>query len=214
MAYSITEAQAVELLKIAGALVGKQVKSGYIAESDRDDYTQELMLIMVSHQSDWNVPMGVKFEAFANTVMRKRLISVWRGRHKMGNLLRNAESLNATFCNDDGEEEEFINLVTDSGQFFSDSSMSLNAKRLALIWDVRIFLNTLPERERYFCKLLIHYGVSETRRILKEHRMVFLRRINRIRIKMQHAGINPKINFSKITLKGCDVFGGTCDSQR
>ena len=91
MAYGITEAQAVELLKIGDALVGKQVKSGYIAESDRDDYIQDLMLIMVSHQSDWDVPEGVKFEAFANTIMRNRLISLWRERHPTkGNQLRNA----------------------------------------------------------------------------------------------------------------------------
>ena len=208
MAYTITEVQAVELLKIADALVGKQIKTGFISKSDRDDYIQELMLLMIRHQSDWNVPEGITFEGFANTVMKKRLISIWRRRHSRRDALNNAESLNTTFCNDDGEEEEFINLVTDSGQIFSDSSMILDAKRLALIWDVRIFLNTLSERERYFCKLLMRFGVSETRKILKEHRMVFLRRINRIRTKMQRAGIDPKKKISKISLEGCDVLGG------
>ena len=208
MAYTITEAQAVELLKIADALVGKQVKSGYIAESDRDDYIQDLMLIMVRHQSDWNVPEGVKFEAFADTVMRKRLISIWRHRHNRRDALNHTESLNTTFSNDDGEEEEFINLVTESGEFFSNSSVTLNASRQALIWDVRVFLNTLTEKERHFCKLLMCYGISDTKRILNVHRMVFLRMINRIRKKMQKAGIDPKKNFSKISLGGCDVLGG------
>ena len=63
MAYTITEAQATELLKIADALVGKKISKGMISESDRKDYIQELMLIMVQHQDDWTVPEGVSFEA-------------------------------------------------------------------------------------------------------------------------------------------------------
>ena len=99
MAYTITEAQATELLKIADALVGKKISKGMISESDRKDYIQELMLIMVQHQDDWTVPEGVSFEAYANTVMEKRLINIWEKFHPKKDIMQNAVSLNEILKN-------------------------------------------------------------------------------------------------------------------
>ncbi len=214
MAYGITEAQAVTLLKIADALVGKQVKSGYIAESDRDDYIQDLMLIIVSHQSDWDVPEGVKFEAFANTIMRNRLISLWRERHPTkGNQLRNAESLNAAFCNDDGEEEEFINLVTSAGTIFSESGLCAAENREHTGKKIRFFVGTLPEKQRALCHLIMQHDLAEISAILGRNRSTIWRLMNSIRKKMLRAGIAPAKKSQKKSGNICNVFGGLCDSQ-
>ncbi len=208
MAYTITEAQAVELLKIADALVGKRVKSGYIADSDRDDYIQDLMLIMVRHQSDWDIPEGVKFEAFADTVMKKRLISVWRERHGKRDLFRDMESLNAEFCNDCGETEEFINLVTDAGAIFSESEFYAAENREHMRQKIRLFVETLPEKQRNLCHLIMRHDLSEISDILDRNRSTIWRLMGSIRKKMLRAGIAPAKNFSKKSGDICNVLGG------
>ena len=79
---------------------------------------------MVQHQNDWTVPEGVRFESYANTVMEKRLINIWKKKHLQKDLLHDAVSLNATFSNDDGEEEEFINRLTETGMMNQNSELS------------------------------------------------------------------------------------------
>ena len=49
MAYTITEAQATELLKIADALVGKKISKGMISESDRKMLTSGWFLITITN---------------------------------------------------------------------------------------------------------------------------------------------------------------------
>ena len=214
MAYGITEAQAVTLLKIADALVGKQVKSGYIAESDRDDYIQDLMLIMVSHQSDWDVPEGVEFEAFANTVMRNRLISLWRGRHRKKHLLHDAESLNAEFGNDCGETEEFISLVTSAGTIFSESEFYAVENREHMCQKIRSFVETLPEKQRGLCNLFMQHDLAEISAILGRNRSTIWRLMTWIRRKMLRAGIAPAKIIKKNPKTYATFLGGTGDNQQ
>lgn len=189
MAYTITEEQAKALLKIAKGVVGTRIKSGLISESDRDDYIQELLLIMVQHQNNWTVPAGVAFESYAYTVMEKRIISVWRKRNGQKNILNDTLSLNATFTDEDGAEEEFISRLTENGMMADNSESTLNWNRGRLFAEIRLFVATLPEAERELCELLMHYNKAETARILSKHKQTIARMINRIREKMLSAGI-------------------------
>ena len=207
MAYTITEAQAAELLKIADTLVGKQIKGGLIPESDRDDYIQELMLIMVEHQNDWTVPDGVRFESYANTVMEKRLISIWRKKNVQKDVLNNALSLNATFIDEDEKEEEFVNRLTEDGMMANDAESSINWSRGRYIAEIRLFVATLPEDERELCETLMHYNKVETARILGKHKQTIWRMMDRIRKKMLSADILPPSKKKSEKLeKGCDLF--------
>ena len=214
MAYTITEAQAATLLRIADALVGKQIKCGLISESDRNDYIQELMLIMVQHQNDWTVPDGVCFEAYANTVMEKRLINIWKKNHLQKDVLHDAVSLNATFSNDDGEEEEFINRLTENGMLNTNAEISANWSKGRLIAEVRLFVATLPEEERKLCEILMHESVwNNVAKIMGKHRHIVWRMIQRIRKKMELAGLNYKKNEKKL-VQGVTKLGGNLDNHR
>lgn len=215
MAYTITEAQAAELLKIADTLVGKQVKSGLISNSDRDDYIQELMLIMVQHQDDWTVPEGVRFEAYANTVMEKRLISIWRKKNVQKDVLHNALSLNATFIDDDEKEEEFVNRLTENGMMANDAESSINWSRGRYIAEIRLFVSTLPEDERELCETLMCYNKVETARILGKHKQTIWRMMDRIRKKMLYADIIPPSKKNQKNLKnGVTFLAPSCDSHQ
>lgn len=201
MAYTITEAQAAELLKIADNLVGKQVKNGLIQESDRKDYIQELMLIMVQHQDDWTVPEGVRLESYANTVMEKRLFNIWRKKHPKKDVMNDAISLNNTFLDADGEEDEFINLVTENGVMNTDTEISTSWSRDRLIAEVRLFVATLPQDDQTLCELLMYHSVTETAGILGKSRLFIWRKIYRIRDKMTQAGLGSlKKNTKKSDL--------------
>ena len=193
MAYTITEAQAATLLKIADALVGKQIKSGLIPESDRDDYIQELMLIMVKHQDDWTVPAGVSFEAYANTVMEKRIISVWREKNPIKDVMTQACSLNTTFQLDSGEEEEYITLVTEIDQRINEGNNIHSWLRRELFAEIRLFVATLPKEEQELCETLMYNTKAETCRILGKGRPSIWRMLKRIRAKMIAADILPQI---------------------
>lgn len=193
MAYTITEVQAATLLKIADALVGKQVQKGLIHESDRKDYIQELMLIMVQHQDDWTVPEDVSFEAYANTVMEKRLISVWRKKNAVKDVMSKACSLNTTFQLDSGEEDEYITLVTEIDQMAYKKDIFQSCSRRRLFAEIRLFVETLPEEERELCEALMYNTKAETCRILCKGRPSIWRMIKRIRTKMIATGIFPEI---------------------
>ena len=215
MAYTITEAQAAELLKIADTLVGKQIKGGLIPESDRDDYIQELMLIMVEHQNDWTVPDGVRFESYANTVMEKRLISIWRKKNVQKDVLNNALSLNATFIDEDEKEEEFVNRLTENGMMVNDAESSINWSRGRYIAEIRLFVATLPEDERELCETLMHYNKVETARILGKHKQTIWRMMDRIRKKMLSADILPPSKKNQKNLKKGVTFSVPfCDSHQ
>ncbi len=188
MAYTITEAQAVELLKIAEELVGKHVKTGSISESDRKDYVQELMLLMVQHQDDWTVPVGVRFESFAGTVMKKRLISIWRKAHRKYDVMNSADSLNIAFTNEFGEEDEIISLLTENGFVYPGEAVTTGNGKL--IAEVRLFISTLPQEEQLLCKLLMYYKPTAASRIMKKNRKTIVRLIQKIQKKMIEAGLN------------------------
>lgn len=214
MAYTITEAQATELLKIADALVGKKISKGMISESDRKDYIQELMLIMVQHQNDWTVPEGVSFEAYANTVMEKRLINIWEKFHPKKDIMQNAVSLNEILKNDEGEEEEFISRLTEDGMMVNDAEISANWARGRLIAEVRLFVATLPDEERELCEILMYHNKVETARILGKHKQSVWRIMGRIREKMLTAGFqSPSQKNRKKLKKGVTFSGSFSDSQ-
>ena len=214
MAYTITEAQATELLKIADVLVGKQVKNGLIPESDRKDYIQELMLIMVQHQADWTVPAGVRFESYANTVMEKRLINIWKKNHLQKDILHGAVSLNATYINSDGEEEEFINNLSENGIMLSDTDISTSCSHGRLIAEIRLFVATLPAEEQKLCELLMHEPINNNiPQMMGIHRQTVWRMIHRIRRKMEQAGLRPSKKIKKKFAGGVTNQGGNLDSQ-
>lgn len=190
MAYTITEAQATELLKIAEALVCKQIKKGMIPASDHDDYIQELVLIMVQHQDDWTVPEGIDFPIYAYTVMAKRLFSIWHKRHQKKDLMADAISLNITFINEDGEKEELINCLTEYGLMLNNTETNPNGIRADLIPEVRKFIATLPEKEQELCELLMHHSKAETCRILGKKRTHIWRMMKPVRNKMVAAGLD------------------------
>ncbi len=191
MAYSITEPQGAELLNIAETIVGKHVKTGFIVDSDRKDYAQELMLIMVQHQSDWVIPDGVRFEAFANTVMKKRLFSIWRKRHSNKDVMMNTVSLNTVCRNDSGEEEEIINLLSENGAINNDADISACGKKDEYLEDLRLFVAALPDNERRLCELLMYHNKSKCSLMMKKHKQIIWRMIARIRKKMIEAGFGP-----------------------
>ena len=189
MSYIITEAQAKELLKIAEGIVGRRVKKGIIPPSDRKDYIQELMLLMVQHQDDWNIPPGVRFEAFAATVMKKRVVSIWRHCHRIMDPLRDAESLDVDFVMEGTKKtDQFINLVTTDGDFFFATRVRPNKSRRLLVQRIRSFVSMLPEDERRLCELLMEHRLAEATRILKKSRWTIWRMTKSIRKKMQAAG--------------------------
>ena len=184
MAYKIEESQAAELLKIADTIVSKQIKKGLITESERDDYIQELMLIMVQHQDDWIIPENVRFESYANTVMEKRIFSIYRKRHPQKDVLHDALSLNNTFCNEDGNEEEFINRLSENGIISPIYEFNSILNKSELIANIRLFFTTLSDDERELCDILMYHNKAEASRILGKHKHTIWRMINRIREKM------------------------------
>lgn len=207
MGYKITEAQAAELLKIAEALVGKQIQRGLIAESDRNDYIQELMLVMVQHQDDWTVPTGVRFESYAHTVMEKRLLNIWEKFHPKRDIMKDALSLNATFVNTDGEEEEYINMLTENGMMVSETESSSNWTRGRQLAEIRLFVETLPEDEQELCETLMYCNKVESARVLGKHKQSVWRMMDRIREKMLVAGFHPSTTKkSEKNQKGCDLL--------
>ena len=193
MAYTITEAQATTLLKIADALVGKKISKGMISESDRKDYIQELMLIMVQHQDDWTVPEGVSFEAYANTVMEKRLISIWRKKMAVKDVMAQACSLNTFFQLDSGEEEEYITLITEIDQRVNEGDNFRNWLRRKLFAEIRLFVANLPKEEQELCEALMYDTKAEVCRILGKGRPSVWRMIKRIRTKMIAEGLHTEI---------------------
>ena len=208
MAYTITEAQAAELLKIADALVGKKISKGMISESDRKDYIQELMLIMVQHQDVWTVPEGVRFESYANTVMEKRLINIWKKNHLQKDVLHDAVSLNATYSNCDGEEEEFINNLTENGMMHTDAEISSSWSQGRLIAEIRLFVATLPIEEQKLCEILMNEPLnSDIASLIGVHRQTVWRMMHRIRRKMERAGLRPSKKNGK-------KFSGGVTNQR
>ena len=207
MAYTITEAQAVELFKIAEAIVGKQIQSGMVSENDRDDYIQELILLMVQHQDEWTVPEGIRFESYANTVMEKRFWNLWRKNNITKDALTKAESLNETFVNDSGEEEEFIARLTECGILSNDAEISEYWSHTRLVSEIRLFILTLPKEERVLCKILLYHNKAEACRILGKHRQSLSRMVECIRTKMLLAGISPRHQKNlKKSCSECEVF--------
>ena len=196
MSYIITDAQAKELQSIAAVVVGKHVKTGFIPSAEHLDYIQDLLLLMVQHQDDWNVPDGVRFEEFATQVMKRRVFSIWRSRNRKHDPLHHAESLNEEFCIDDSEDvEEYISLVTDAGDFFQESTVLANESRLRLGEKIRRFVNSLPKRERELCMLLMEHDVVKAAKIMNKSRWTIRRMTRDIGLRMRSAGLGRKIDF-------------------
>ncbi|MPM23828.1 hypothetical protein SDC9_70305 [bioreactor metagenome] len=188
MAYTITDAQAVVIDRIARSLVGKQVKNHFIPESDKEDYVQELLLIMVQHQVDWNVPEKVCFETFVTMVMKKRLISIWREFHAEKEILSYASSLNIIQRDEDGQDEELVDELAENGTLDDASLVFHEEKQRMLRHDIPAFLKTLPDDEREVCELLMQYGLRRTANIMGKHKFTITRKIHRIRRKMIAVG--------------------------
>lgn len=188
MAYTITDARAIVLKRIANAVVGPQVKNGFIKEREKTDYVQELLLIMVNHQEDWTIPEKVCFETFATMVMKKRFISLWRTFHSEKDVLLNATSLNLIQKDEDGEDEELLDEVAEDGSIDNPSVVFKMERKRQLQLDVADFLKTLSEDDRKLCELLMEHGLRGTAAILGKHKYIISRRITRIRKLMLEAG--------------------------
>lgn len=188
MAYTITDTQAVTIDKIARSLVGKQVKNHFIPESDKEDYVQELLLIMIQHQDDWMIPEKVCFETFVTMVMKKRLISIWRAFHAEKEILSYASSLNVIQKDEDGEDEELVDELAENGTLDDVAFVYHEEKRRMLRLDIPEFLKTLPDDERELCELLMQHGLRKTADILRRHKFSITRMIRRIRRKMIAVG--------------------------
>ena len=208
MAYTITEAQAAKLLYFAEAIVGKQIQNGMISLNDRDDYVQELVLIMVKHQDEWNVPEGVDLEVYAYTVMEKRFWNIWHKNNSVKDVMNETVSLYNTFVNENGEEEEFISRLTEYGMMCDFSGIRDFIVQSNLHSEIHSFLLTLPSDERELCEILMWCdNISEISRILNKHRQTIQRMIERIRNKMVTAGISQENQKNqKKVQKGCDKF--------
>lgn len=156
MAYTITETQAAELLKIADAIVGPYVKKGFIQPSQKDDYIQELMLVLVKTQDTDVIPPGVSLTTFATEIMKKRIFSIMRKYKAKKNVLNSAISLNQLQKNEDGEDEELIDQLSSEGLFCSPIVALQNESMNELKLDMAFFLETLEPLEREICKMRMH----------------------------------------------------------
>lgn len=190
MAYTITDADAQELITIATALVGVQVQKGLIVPAEKEDYVQELLLSMVKAQDFLIIPEGKTLGEFAMVVMGRDLIDLWRANHAQCFVPAHSFSLNEKFEDEDGAPQELIENVSGK-EGFSDAQSIIDAeKRRLRILDVRNFLKTRPPDELELCTLLMSRSHREIGQLIGRDKVVVARRIEKIRVKMIAAGLS------------------------
>ena len=189
MTHIITDPEALSLMKMAKHLVGQQIKTGLIKEEDVDDYVQELLLDVVKKQDSIKIPADSNFETFAYLIMKRHLIDVWRTNHPQFPASGSFTSMHILVKNSDGETTEFGNLLT--GDEVDPECDQAKERRLLLKFDVRVFLQTLPEDERQFCEdLMMGKAQRDIAAERNKSRITIRRKILAIRKKMIDAGLD------------------------